>query len=1071
MSVALPVASVVFGSVTPSQGDIVDLRVHFGCSNEISSFDCLLQNFDKKYSSGGTYPINVGVDGSISVGRGVNCPLILTLKVEEIEPLSTATENYIRVRGRCWGEHLFRRLVTKCYDNAKGEAVVKDIIDSYTSLSHVRSSVELIEDTDTTYTRLDYEDTPVFDIIKYIAETADKAGAIGYDFRIAPDGKFEFFPKNSKTSSVSLSERLEVSEYAKNIHRIKNKITVYGAAERTKPSNEDSWTDGTADQSQSDVVEDSHSLRTYQLVSTLTFTPSGSQKIALKKVKLDAKMDASGTHTGQYKVTYQKGAGAETNIVTDQSFTNTTYEPKENTCAINGDFGEQITVRFYTRVSAGPYDGELVYSKNYYMIYDLLTYDWDPDQAGLGITLDATEKQQGACSVRVSATAVTWAGATLTLADADIINGNKFANINVKVKLESTYKGSGQIYLYSTQIPPNNYVSQPINVTLGVWQNLSFAVGRKNRSQWFGNPTTFDWAQIKKIRLVFDLVGTNSGDFLFDHMFFGAGRWEATREDSASQTNYGLREKVETDEELHSDAECDYRAKALLDFLKGPIETLKVSSEVVDYGTTPILAADKIHVTIPNENIDSDYRIISAEYRASGKEQTLEVELELAREPLLLADFIYGFRKSIQKLDKYKAGVSGAGGVSGGGGGMVQHANEWHNPDMALQSDFASHKDRHKSGGADAFVLADLLDAVARVKVRKNSGASDIGARRRLNLIEGSNVTLTVTDDPTDEEVDVTIASAGGGGNVPEPIAEDILGGWKRIFQLPFTEQYDWTKVGTVLTSGQAGKFDAQGVAHPCVIKIGDYYYLFYSGYNSGAGKHAIGVARATNPSGPYTRLNNGDAIITDATYACRCPSVIYDHYETDANKKWKMIFHKDIAGSLNLYYSYSANPDSGWSAHTAIGINGVYWGHSFLRFGRLYYLAVPLTSGDLKLYVSKYPDSGHIDLGTCLSKGASGAWDDAYVRYVTASYILGGYYIFYSGQQASGTTLKIGMALSPYGALFDGQTTYAKFRRNPILQEQPTTFCYAPSLLIVDDTFYMWYASGADDIRLAKIP
>jgi hypothetical protein len=44
--------------------------------------------------------------------------------------------------------------------------------------------------------------------------------------------------------------------------------------------------------------------------------------------------------------------------------------------------------------------------------------------------------------------------------------------------------------------------------------------------------------------------------------------------------------------------------------------------------------------------------------------------------------------------------------------------------------------------------------------VRKNSGP-DVGSRRRLNLIEGSNVTLTVADDPTDEEVDVTIASSG----------------------------------------------------------------------------------------------------------------------------------------------------------------------------------------------------------------------------------------------------------------------------------------------------------------------
>lgn len=45
----------------------------------------------------------------------------------------------------------------------------------------------------------------------------------------------------------------------------------------------------------------------------------------------------------------------------------------------------------------------------------------------------------------------------------------------------------------------------------------------------------------------------------------------------------------------------------------------------------------------------------------------------------------------------------------------------------------------------------------ARVAVRKNTGAV-VGTRRRLNLIEGTNVALTVADDAGDEEVDVTIA-------------------------------------------------------------------------------------------------------------------------------------------------------------------------------------------------------------------------------------------------------------------------------------------------------------------------
>lgn len=48
------------------------------------------------------------------------------------------------------------------------------------------------------------------------------------------------------------------------------------------------------------------------------------------------------------------------------------------------------------------------------------------------------------------------------------------------------------------------------------------------------------------------------------------------------------------------------------------------------------------------------------------------------------------------------------------------------------------------------------------VQVRKNSTGSTY-TRPRINLIEGSNVTLTVADDGTDNEVDVTIAASGGG--------------------------------------------------------------------------------------------------------------------------------------------------------------------------------------------------------------------------------------------------------------------------------------------------------------------
>lgn len=65
------------------------------------------------------------------------------------------------------------------------------------------------------------------------------------------------------------------------------------------------------------------------------------------------------------------------------------------------------------------------------------------------------------------------------------------------------------------------------------------------------------------------------------------------------------------------------------------------------------------------------------------------------------------------------------------------------------------------------------LSAVARVGVRKNSAGSTF-ERRRVNLIEGTGVTLTVADDSGNEEVDVTIAAAGG---APSGSAGGVLDG------------------------------------------------------------------------------------------------------------------------------------------------------------------------------------------------------------------------------------------------------------------------------------------------------
>ena len=55
------------------------------------------------------------------------------------------------------------------------------------------------------------------------------------------------------------------------------------------------------------------------------------------------------------------------------------------------------------------------------------------------------------------------------------------------------------------------------------------------------------------------------------------------------------------------------------------------------------------------------------------------------------------------------------------------------------------------------------MSKLGHVVIRKNTGGN-VGIRRRLNFIEGANVTLTIVDDGPGDEIDVTIAAAGGAG-------------------------------------------------------------------------------------------------------------------------------------------------------------------------------------------------------------------------------------------------------------------------------------------------------------------
>lgn len=120
----------------------------------------------------------------------------------------------------------------------------------------------------------------------------------------------------------------------------------------------------------------------------------------------------------------------------------------------------------------------------------------------------------------------------------------------------------------------------------------------------------------------------------------------------------------------------------------------------------------------------------------------------------------------------------------------TDHGKIYQSDGVATWSDWATitgaapgtHATSHENGGADEISVAGLSGLLADpqlVNVHKNG--TIVGTRKNINLIEGTNVTLTVADDAGDDEIDVTIDASGGGGAPAAHAASHENGGSDEI--------------------------------------------------------------------------------------------------------------------------------------------------------------------------------------------------------------------------------------------------------------------------------------------------
>jgi len=750
-----PAVELTFGSVVPADSEVVNTQVVLGCTEEMSSFSALLQNWDEKYSPGGTYPITKGLAATVKIGRGNVTPQLLTGRVELVRGIEDADgRHYLSLWGRSTYEHLLRRVVARTYANIRAELLVEDILETFTDLQHLIADADddtpafstctevdpngrftvtdhriyisglarnedayvykdfgvdgitdfefwldirgkggsvygascfgscgvdlddfygwvtgnhaavtiilyndnsspmkqvvkiqeayggsvydsatksftlgqvlfcifrkigtmawleiyddaertrineiltlnlqqyhsfryfmpcqsynnasslafngyvgqasLVEPSDTSFARLDYDDVNVNDVLKMAAKNADRDGVIGFEIRTNPDGKFAFFPVGAKVvADVDITEILEKAEWDDDITRIRNKIRIRGAPTADLPRSRDRWTE---------PVDASDPPAHWVCVGTRKTTGVINRPFSIAR-----------------STTWKKLGTYSIKLYLDDPVQNDDYMA-ECYLKLNDEAGTERAFRL---------DSEKI----------LVIWINNPTTPG-GVLRN------------------NWIRLCTDL--------NNYFEYQVT---------TGALDGWGLRVNLGKQNEKTVDNPDGIWEAV-------------GSP---DWHSIKDIYLKTPCWASGEDFTVFlDAIFLNKDRWEHVEENGDSQSAYGLREYSDVDEELISDEECVTRAKAILAWLKDSAQRTETSSEILVYVDKPILAGDVAHHHIPNLNVDGDYRVNRIVYEAFGDPlKVLKVSFSLGKEPNLLADWLYDARRKISSHATNKQG-------------------------------------------------------------------------------------------------------------------------------------------------------------------------------------------------------------------------------------------------------------------------------------------------------------------------------------------------------------------------------------------------------------------------------
>jgi len=648
----LPSAKVTVSGSDIATQNLLDIYIHLGCTKETNSFEVIVNNsnpdyYEGQYSPGGAKEFTLASTLSIKIKRGTitgSTKTLITGKIESIEYVDEAEEygfkDVVYLRGRCLGQDLFSRKfdgdLIAAAGSGKAETIVTYLIENYTSLSHTRAAVDLIQTSNTSFTEFLCSHESIFDLIKYISEVASTAeGVIGYDAVIEYDGTFAWRPKSYAQEPYSLEEEFQIERYLVDMSRIKNKIWVYGKADKPYPLDVDG-------QNYSDAWTETYECNLCQLA----LDASASQKV----------------------VELPEGGAALYGFIVGDSMWLIDANSRGEECVIAsivvvGGQNDKLTMV-----------NNLVYSyqvADYAVIWKLngskgWGYRPGTQWNELGLARNASVVDTGSYSMLVSCLVnLTSISVRFVLPEGAEVDLNKYTQLLFKLYFETTTPDGVRIYLYSGDCQSNSFAYSPLLTSFEAdkWSAQTLGVGEKSASSWTIF-STFNWSDVKMIEFIITYPSPSTYSFRIDRFHFCGKRWGGGSDNSAvdgfaedvgvgsSQALYGIKELVIVEDSLLSDAECEAKAQAYLTYLKSPSITLTIETKTLDLGDNAISPGNDLYALSYILGLDDYFRVDSADIRLSSEDHVLSFMFNLESTPPRLADYLYYLGKLTRTINR-----------------------------------------------------------------------------------------------------------------------------------------------------------------------------------------------------------------------------------------------------------------------------------------------------------------------------------------------------------------------------------------------------------------------------------